>query len=189
MTTTSATVQTWRYHLPNSRGEGWVIAFLDSIGCFSVLSDYGNYGHRWPQAGWGPGDFRSFLVQCGDDYILRKLAPQRAYDGAETLINVKRAIIEARRACARRNRHNGHAVSWSRERAREEWDRLDEFDIDYIENFVRWADATGLDEPWEYQCNGPDRDAVAFIEQVMPRLRKAIEADLVRGEPDVRHVG
>jgi hypothetical protein len=28
------------------------IAFLDSIGCFSVLSDYGDYGYRWPEAGW-----------------------------------------------------------------------------------------------------------------------------------------
>lgn len=42
-------VTTWRYHMPNDRatGEGWAVCFLDSIGCFSVLSDYGDYGYRW----------------------------------------------------------------------------------------------------------------------------------------------
>ena len=77
------TVTTWRYHLPNINLEGWVIAFLDSTGCLSVLSDFGDYGYRWHEGGWGPGDFREFFVRCDSGYISRKIA-SRAHSSLTT---------------------------------------------------------------------------------------------------------
>lgn len=39
---TAPKVETYRYAEPNTNGlEGWFVAFLDSIGCLAVLSDYG----------------------------------------------------------------------------------------------------------------------------------------------------
>jgi len=87
---------TWRYHLPNENGEGWAIAFLDSSGVFTSVSDYGDYGHRWPQAGWGPEDFRAFFLQCDDSYILGKISRRDEYDGDRTVRAIKDRILELR---------------------------------------------------------------------------------------------
>lgn len=164
------TVQTWRYSIPSERGNGWAIAFVDSIGCFSVLSDYGDYGYRWPQAGWGPGDFRRFLLQCNDDYILRKLARRDHYDGEATLRNVKDVILQNRRS-----------LEWSADRAREEWSLLRTYDdLERREDFARWYDSTRIDCAYEHARVTFDPSALAFMTKVWPRITAAIREDLAR---------
>jgi len=125
----TAPVQVWRYHLPNDREtrEGWAIAFLDSIGCFTVLSDYGDYGYRWPEAD---------------------------------------------------RRRMG---SWTRERARDEWNILNDADIDTREGFALWYQETKIEDAYElaeYGEYGVPKRALAFCQHVMPRLRAVIRADL-----------
>ena len=166
---TTSAVTTWRYHLPSVNCEGWAIAFLDSIGCFSVLSDYGDYGHRWPFA-WGPGDFREGFLRFGDDYILRKIARQDHYDGELTLRSVKARICELRR----------HG-SWNRAKARQEWDLLARCDHLYSrEGFGRWYERTSMDDAGEESVYTHAPQAQGFVTHCLPRLREAIRAELAR---------
>jgi hypothetical protein len=164
-------VTTWRYHLPSTSSfGGWAIVFLDSIGCFSALSDYGDYGYRWPEAGWGPGDFRAFLAGRDPRYVLGKIARRDHYDGDATLRAVKEQLCELRR----------HG-SWKRERAREEWDLLALFDgLATREDFGRWYDRTRLDEAYEFSVFTHPPRAQAFMENVFPRLQAAIREELER---------
>jgi hypothetical protein len=169
----ASTVRTWRYHLT---GDGWCIAFIDEIGCLSVLSDYGNYGHRWPdecspknhtKPMYG-GDFRRFLVQCEAEYVLRKIAPRDEYDGHETYKAVKEAILRGRREGC-----------WSRKRARVEWDMLEDYErLDCRENFARWYDHTAIDDAYEFAVYAAPLQAKAFMQRVWPRLVSAMRADL-----------
>lgn len=169
-------VQTWRYSLPNIRGEGWAIIFLDEIGCFSALSDWGNANYRWPDHGWGEGDFRKFLLDCDDYYLTGKLGQGRKeYDPEGTLESVKGAIIQARRS-----------GEFTKEVAREEWERLDLYDqLDREFDFSQWYGHTKLFEAGECHCQRYVREVTSFIEHVMPRLREVLKAELtpVRAAP------
>ena len=162
-------VKTWRYHLPSIKGEGWAIVFIDSIGVFTCVSDWGDYGYRWHEAGWGPQEFRQFFIRCEDDYILRKIAPNDTYYGEQTLKNVKRHIVELRRG-----------GTFDRDQAREEWDRLDECEqLRTREDFAVWYQATTkIDCAYELVHYGPEPQALGFMEHVMPRLREVIRAEL-----------
>lgn len=161
-------LRTWRYHLPSIKGEGWAIVYMDSIGVFTCVSDWGDYGYRWPQAGWGPGDFRKFFLQCYDEYILRKIARPDVYDGEATLRAVKERILEARR----------HG-SWSRDRARREWDRLEVYGhLDSREDFAMWYEDTDIDEAYGLSVYSFSGEVRGFIEHVLPRLREAIKKQL-----------
>jgi hypothetical protein len=160
----------WRYHLPSENGEGWAIVFLDSIGCFTALSDWGNYGHRWPEAGWGPGDFRDFFVRCDDSYVIGKIARSDEYHGERTAKAIKARIIEYR--------HDG---VFTKQRARREWELLREHDDVYRpEHFALWWDSTKIEQAHELAVYDFPQQAVAFMKRVMPRLRDAIRADLAR---------
>jgi hypothetical protein len=168
MTTPKPAVKTWRYHLPSIRGEGWAIAFLDSIGCFTCLSDFDDWSYRWPEAGWGPRDFRQFILRCNDHYILHKVARDDTYYGAQTLRNVKERILE-------RRRHGG----WDRSKARREWDLLREHDdLDSRESFAMWWQQTEIDDCSELAHWDVPPRATAFFKHVMPRLREVIRAEL-----------
>jgi hypothetical protein len=95
------TVTTWRYYLPNDEMlEGWAIVFLDSIGCFSTVSDWGNYGYRWDSPGsTGGTDFRQWLIERGDDYLLSKLCPgRRNPNHKQAVMFLKRAMPRLRQA-------------------------------------------------------------------------------------------
>lgn len=160
-------IRTWRYQVPNEKHQGWAILFLDSIGCFAALSDYGDYAYRWPQAGWGPGDFRRFLLSCDRSYLFGKLAPRDEYDGQETLKLIRERIVEKRRE-----------GGLTKEQARAEMDLLEEHDLDSEDGFSRWMDDTILGDAWEMACQSPPAQAVAFMDRCLPRLRALIEAEL-----------
>lgn len=165
----TVTVTTWRYHLPNVNGEGWAIAFLDSIGCFSCLSDYGDYGYRWPEAGWGDYDFRKFFGREGNaDYVLHKIARSDEYDGKTTLRAVKERIIEDRRDSI-----------LDREQARHEWDLLEAHDRLYSrENFTFWYQETKIVEAHVLYYTDFSPQVLAFMKHTFPRLQAAIQAEL-----------
>jgi hypothetical protein len=168
-------VTVWRYHLPSVNGEGWAIAFLDSIGCFSVLSDYGDYGHRWPEAGWGPGGFREFFVQCGGSYVLGKIARREAYYAARTVRAVKDSILESRR--------HGNMTC---ERARDEWDLLRRHESLYSrEDFAMWYQQTQIDEAYELAVYDFSPQANGFMTHVFPRLQRAIREELAPGNSNM----
>lgn len=172
-----AEVLVHRYAVRNGRiGEGWAIAFVDSVGCLAVLSDYGNYAYRWPSQGWGSIDFRRFLLAIDTDYLLRKICgSEREYRGAETLEAIRGEILDRRRE-ARRNPGSRIALTW--DEACHEWDLLSEFDLRDRGGFERWCEVSGLGEPETREVVGLPRQAVAFAERAWPRIRRAIELDL-----------
>lgn len=162
-------VKVWRYSFPSIKGEGWAIFFLDETGCFAALSDYGNWSYRWNQRGLPEKlTFRHFLLQCDDDYILRKVAPVQEYDDAATLLAVKETILGMRRE-----------RQLTADEAREEWELPDAYEglsDDY--QFWGWANQTQLPDTHELYCTKYSEQARAFLKHCMPRLREAIKNDL-----------
>ena len=174
-----STVQIWRYWVPNQRPqEGWGVLFLDSVGCFAALSDYGHFSHRWPMAGMSKGvGLRQFLLGCDNGYLLGKFAPEREYDGDSTVEEIKREIIRYRRS------HSAPSESEkSRDQAREMWDSLTRSDIAESSHALgEWWPLHGEDLPFiPTECcqTMPNPQAVAFLERCWPRLRECIRAEL-----------
>ncbi len=150
----------WRFSVPNTaHGEGWAIAFLDNFGVFSVMSDYGDYAHRWsPPKG---ADFRKEFLTTTSDQILFKIAP-RVFDAEATSKRIREHIEE----CQAAGNH-------------EHDDELDELDFDDDEQgFIDWARNTTIEDVSDFRVQKFDQQAVAFIDQVLPRLREVIKADL-----------
>lgn len=169
--------RTWRYDLPNERGEGWAIIFIDERGLFTAVSDYGNYGYWWTHHGCD--DARRFFLRAERDYdyFANKLAGgKRDLNHEQTLVNVKRHICEQRLE-AGRERGTRFAQQWTAEFARQEWENAkswldDTFSVDV------WYMNTGIDDASELTVYETPRQAVAFVKIVMKRLAKLIEAEL-----------
>lgn len=162
-------IQTWRISFPSEKGEGWAIIFMDSIGCFSALSDWGNVAYRWPAQGWGPGDFRQFILRCGDDYLTDKFGyGRREYDPEGTLKAVRTHVEEMM-----------NAGTWGIAEAEDEHRALREHnDLENREDFALWLQDTEIPEPYFLSCQRTHRDVTLFVEKVMPRLRAKLKADL-----------
>lgn len=164
-------VQHWRYSIPVEKEDGfsgWAVVFMDENGCFSVVSDYGDYGHHWPRNGFAPQDFRAFILQCDGDYIRRKIAPQLEYWGEGTLKEVRSTICRMRREGL-----------LTRDRARKEWGLLARHDNLYSEyDFVFWGQETTLGNISEISRRRPSAQVTAFIERTLPRLKELLRADL-----------
>lgn len=162
-------VKVWRYSFPSIKGEGWAIFFLDEIGCFAALSDYGDWSYRWNIRGLDEGvTFRHFLLQCDDDYILRKIAPIQEYDPESTLQGIKETILGMRRE-----------KQLTKEEARDEWELPDRHEglCDEFQ-FWGWTQDTELSDTHEFHCTKHSDRAKVFLKQCMPRLREAIKHDL-----------
>lgn len=162
----------YRYAFPNSKHEGWAVFLLDSFGMLSVASDFGNYVYHWPRNGWGPGDFRKFLLQCDGGYLISKLGSGRTVrHGQRTEANIREHILYYRR-CG----------SYDRDFARREWDLLHSLDFDSDLEIHEWYLATGLDDAGEMIAHGPEPQLLVFMEKVWPRLREALSCALDGGE-------
>lgn len=164
-------VEIWRYYLPNHGSwlEGWALFLIDSTGYFSVISDYGNFAYRWTSFG---DDFRAFLAQTDMGYILRKIAKPAAERGInidKTADAVKSFILEQRRT-----------QEWDKERARIEWDLVEDCmsDADNQCGFEAWANDTTIDDYFEFAVSKRDEEAVAFCERVWPRFQALVREQL-----------
>lgn len=178
-------VKVWRYSFPSIKGEGWAIFFLDSVGCFAALSDWGDWSYRWNPRGYEEGDgrdFRHFILTCSDDYLLRKLAPQQEYDPEATLQSVKEAIIEWRR-----DKHSSRKVTREtlpeltpKALARDMWDELRPMYDNLCDphQFSRWMEHTELQDTTELYCTKFSEQAKIFLQRCMPRLREALKNEL-----------
>lgn len=172
-------VKIWRYCEPNkdeNRG-GWFIAFVDQAGCLAVLSDYGDFSHRWSHPnGTGVTDMRRFLLRCGNEYVQDKLGynVKAEFDGEATRKLIKEHIIQYRR-CG----------SLDKEEATKEWELLKEQSFDDQIDFHAWLSETRMSDAYEFCCtHRPGLEA--FMRQVWLRLRAAINADVAaETEPPV----
>ena len=161
-------VKVWRYSLPNVQHQGWAIIFVDSIGCFTALSDWGDVGYRWPEQGWGEGDFRKFLLSLDDSYLTGKLGRGRKeYDREGTLAAVRERIAELPQK--------------KQEEELELLKRHDDLHNDH--NFSQWYTDTNLEDAGELHCQQTVSDVTRFVEHVMPRLREVLKAELKAEAP------
>jgi hypothetical protein len=155
------------YQLPNQKGEGWARIWITDDGCFTCLSDYGDYGYWWSSPGC---EFREFLCRIDDSYLMGKLGRDDQYDGEATWDAIKSEIITLRR--------DG---SLSPEEAREEWDLLVEHHSDlrdFTEDFARWHDKTSLNDAYELRRTCFPGQLRGFVEHVWPRFVALLRAEL-----------
>lgn len=154
--------EVWRYVLPNIRHEGWAISLMDSTGYFSVVSDFGNYVFKWNAF---EGDFRAFLIQVEDDYLLSKISQRTLFDDEETVRSIKTEIIGLRRT-----------GSLSAEQARTEWDLASSIEDEV--SFGVWHGQTHLSDAAEHHVKVYPGDARGFVKRVWPRLCALWRAEL-----------
>jgi hypothetical protein len=121
--------------------------------------------YRWGSFG---NCFRTFIVTCDADYILKKLAPTRHYSGEQTAQAVKE--------------HVGHCVrggSMSAAMARQETQLVREHnDLDRSEDFAQWATRTKLPDAHTLAQSTLDAGARRFVEVSLPRLQAFLRQEL-----------
>jgi hypothetical protein len=167
-----------RYYLPTIDGlEGWAEVIITDGGYFSTVSDYGNYAFAWRSFG---ECFRTFLLgaEKDADYFTKKLqpggdGPGDVYDGEATERHIRKLILEYRR-----ERH------WSRERAREEWDLLERFNLEWEGDFGEWYRETQISDAYEMAMHRRNPQTKAFVERLLakrlcPIFRAELEAERV----------
>jgi hypothetical protein len=158
-------IRTHRYFLGNDGDqEGWNLVILDQDGkecTFFASGDYGKYAARF----YFEKDFRESFLKLGKEYLLRNIAKDDIYDGDKTKGRIKRYILEAR-----------YDSRLNREEARQEWDLIEDFDIDHEVGFDHWLRETTID--WEIATDFMSYrypvGAVAFVERTLPRLKQLI---------------
>ncbi len=71
----------------------WAVIFLNSgTGILSIVSDYGNYGYRWSDPGC---EFKQFLTEIDDDYLVNKLSSGCDYFNSHKSTDAMLAAIAA----------------------------------------------------------------------------------------------
>jgi len=167
-------VVTWRYVLPSlpEGRDSWSIVFVDSTGCVAVLSDYGDWCYRWVTKHCGFDDFRKFLAQAETDYVARKLGGGRrgdleVYDGHATAKNIRERICSYRR--------DG---TFSREKARHEWNLVGSDVEDNTIGFHDWYMHTSFDCSYEFAIYRMSESLKHWATVSFPRLQELLRAEL-----------
>jgi hypothetical protein len=176
-------VKTWRFDLPNVDGEGWAIVFMDSRGCFSALSDWGDVSYRWRS---NP-NLPAFVKSCNDDQLISKFGQnRREYDPQGTVEGVRDYLWEEALAvfesCALEDGTTRSFTADEHEQLdclSEEWELLRFYDdLANEHEFTQWYTETDLDDAGEFYTQRYERDVTNFVAKVMPRLRPLL-ADAV----------
>jgi len=154
---------------------GWARIWITDDGCFTCISDYGNYGYWWGDPGC---EFRKFLTGCDDDYLSGKFSGgAREYDGDRTLKIIREKIIYERRHGERR---------FDRFAARAEWDRARDV-LDDERGFERWIGNCEPEdsvryavfyEAWDFASYGAPSRVRHFLKNVWPEFVKALRVEL-----------
>ena len=153
-----------RYDLRDQITKRWLgTVVVSEDGFLFCHTDYGDYNYYWGDAG---SDFVGFLLKIDADYLLRKVSRRDEYDGDKTLRNIRQRICELRRS-----------GSLTKAEAREEWNRLSEFDLDDMVGFTLWYQDTKLQDAYELIRHDWPAWAKCFAERVWPVLCAAIRAE------------
>lgn len=165
-------------------GFGWAICTIDdAAGVLSIVSDWGNWSHRWsPEPRHlGAPTLTAFLARGSTDYIADKLQGAgrgRRFSAELTVAAWRKTLCESRLASGRRVEV---VTKLSRDAARRIWDELEDllelydrslfvdhaYDIDGV---TRWI----TDVPYEDLETEQTPEDRALREVVLPALFEAL---------------
>ena len=84
-----------RYIIKSEKPHWWAHFVISNDGFLDIQSDYGNYSYCWSSFG---EDFKQFLVDCDDSYLIGKFGGSRkCFNFEETVTNIISEILERRR--------------------------------------------------------------------------------------------
>jgi len=166
--TLSDGTQVWRYKLSAtlSSGTDWNLVILDSHGMMVVNGDNGRFIYQW--GSFGPC-FRTFLVTCDAEYVLKKLAPTRHYAGEQTVRVVKEHILHCVRAGMLKPSREQPEMQLLREHN----------DLDRSEDFAQWLVHTKIPDAHALAHSEFDAGARRFVQVSLPRLQAFLRQELV----------
>lgn len=150
---------TYRY---SKDGHGWYVAFLDSIGCMSVQSDYGDYSYRW--SNFGDKDFREWILTPNDHYLMSKFSQgKREFDSEATFEAVEEFV---------RNASEWDEELPSKYDSEEEW----------REYFIQCEIPNFQENTGGFWKTRMPQQLVAFMTHVFPLIRADIRKELAKEE-------
>jgi hypothetical protein len=166
----------WRYRIPSMNHSGWGIFFLDAIGCFAAITDYGNYTYLCSSRGWESDepegrDFRRWFLTVDDGYLADKLGVE--YRRWGYVIDVEKTVKAFRHAIIQSRRDR----SLTKEQAKDEWDNVQDFKNgnNCKHELVRNSQ---LYDAWELPVKKELERTHPFFTKLLPRLREAIRSEL-----------
>lgn len=166
------------YQVRPPQSTEWARLWLTNDGCLTILSDYGNYGYWWSNAG---GEIREFLVECDEDYVSRKLADgEREFDGPATVRLIREHIVQGRRS--------GGSSRLTRERARAEWELVERYaTMDHTREFEAWAEKTWYfrDDVGEMAMYSVPGQLQQFMKRIWPLFVQQLTAELAAEQQPV----
>lgn len=156
-------------HAPDGQFGSDAFQVLCGFLYIGIVSDFGNYAHRW--VSWGDKDFRAFLLELGrtdKDYLHSKLGRATCFDHGTTAKTLRQWIVEGRRN-----------ESYNKSSARECWDVVKEFETyqyraEWLYNHLN-EEIEDVTEAFNYTY---ENELKNFVAQVWPRIQDAIRADL-----------
>lgn len=175
---------------------GWALCTVnDATGELLIMSDYGNWAHRWSPKHLGSPSLTHFIADReGYDYLACKLLGRAAawvLDADATIKEWRKRLCEQRLAVGRAAAMNGGYLPRGLDAslAREIWEEIgDLFDVERheqlfldhayrIEGFSRWIS----EEPWEDVVHGHSPAYQLLVDFLLPVLAAAC-AETVRSQ-------
>lgn len=184
---TNPKTRMYTVRVPSERGgfatSPWARIWITEDGCFTSISDHGNYGYWWGDIG-PDDDFRQFLIDCDPGYyITTKLSHGvTEFDGAATVQLIRERILQSRR-CG----------SLTRNEAAYEWDlvhpkptgpswrcgtRGHHSEMETQSDGERWYAATRLPDASELFAYHPPSRLLMFMKKIWPEFVKLLQAEL-----------
>lgn len=109
------------YSITFNKGREYMNFTLSEDGTFTATGSYGNFGHKFYKA--GHETMKEFVTSLCSDYVLRKFATKRYFDGEKYERECKTKILELRKS-----------RELNDETARKAWELFDEY-LDYYTSF------------------------------------------------------
>lgn len=160
------TVPTTRFYRVRNK-TAWARIWITDDGCFTCLSDYGDYGHWWTHPGC---EFRKFLCKVELDYLIGKLSKgKRVRDDEETEKAIRRHICQVRRASY-----------MTKEEAADEWALVGSTDFGDDGDIHHWFEETAITDAHELIMYQAPRQVVAFVNNIWPLFVQQLQAELER---------
>lgn len=155
-----------RYYAVRMPGTSvWARIWITDDGCFSTVSDHGNYGYWWGCPGC---EFRKFLTGIDSSYLIRKLAAgEHELNEQRTVDAVKELILRQRRS-----------RSITADRAADEWRRLRATDFNDEVSRSDWYLHTSLEDAHEVLRYEPPMQVRMFAKCLWPIFVEQLKAEL-----------